>query len=70
MKKLFKTLLFIVLGIIGLLALYVLAGIGLGRIGVGEEANAKDDLSIYILTNGVNNLDLKIPKAKERIIIL
>jgi len=60
MKKLFKTLLFIVLGIIGLLALYVLAGIGLGRIGVGEEANAKDDLSIYILTNGVHT-DLVLP---------
>jgi len=60
MKKLLKIIGFSVLGFIGFVALYVLAGLGLGRIGVAEETNAKDDLSIYILTNGVHT-DLVLP---------
>jgi len=60
MKKLLKILLFTIIGIVGLLGLYVLAGIGLGRIGVAEEANTSDDLSIYILTNGVHT-DIVMP---------
>ncbi|MFK7981917.1 MAG: TIGR02117 family protein [Saprospiraceae bacterium] len=60
MKKLLKIIGFSILGLVGFVALYVLAGLGLGRIGVAEEANAKDDLSIYILTNGVHT-DLVMP---------
>lgn len=60
MKKLLKITLFSILGIIGLLALYLAAGFGLGRVGVAEEANARDDLSIYILTNGVHT-DIVMP---------
>lgn len=60
MKKLLKVIGFTILGIIGFVTLYVLAGFGLGRIGVAEEANIKDDLSIYILTNGVHT-DLVMP---------
>lgn len=60
MKKLLKITGFAILGLVGFVALYVLAGLGLGRIGVAEEANAKDDLSIYILTNGVHT-DIVMP---------
>lgn len=60
MKKLLKITGFTIIGIVSLLALYVLAGLGIGRIGVSEELNAKDDLSIYILTNGVHT-DLVLP---------
>ncbi len=60
MKKLLKITAYTILGIIGLLGLYVLAGLGLGSIGVSEEANTSDDLSIYILTNGVHT-DLVLP---------
>jgi len=60
MKKLLKIVGFSLLAIIGFLGLYVLAGLGLGRMGTAEESNAKDDLSIYILTNGVHT-DLVMP---------
>ena len=60
MKKLLKIIGFSILGLVGFVVLYVLAGLGLGSIGVAEEANAKDDLSIYILTNGVHT-DLVMP---------
>ncbi len=60
MKKLLKITGFAILSLVGFVALYVLAGLGLCRIGIAEEANAKDDLSIYILTNGVHT-DLVMP---------
>jgi uncharacterized protein (TIGR02117 family) len=54
------------LGIILFIALYILAGFGLGRIGVAEEAGAKDEMSIYILTNGVHT-DIVMPVKTELI---
>lgn len=60
MKKLLKFTGLFLLGLIVFVGLYILAGLGLGRIGVAEEPNAKDEMSIYILTNGVHT-DLVMP---------
>lgn len=60
MRKTFKTIGVILLGLILFLGLYILTGLGLGRMGVAEEANAKDDMDIYLLTNGVHT-DLVLP---------
>lgn len=64
MKKLLKIIGISLLGIIAFIGLYILAGLGLGRMGVAEESNAKDEMSIYILTNGVHT-DLVLPIKNE-----
>lgn len=66
MRKLLKYLGIFLLGLIAFLGLYLLAGFGLGRMGVAEEKGAKDEMSIYILTNGVHT-DLVLPIKTEQI---
>lgn len=63
MTVLKKSLKFIVLALLGLIAfvgIYLLAAFILSRIAVPAEKGASDDLAIYILTNGVHT-DLVMP---------
>ena len=66
MKRYLKVLGFLLLSLIALPLLYVLAGMGLGRIGISEEKNTKKEMSIYILTNGVHT-DLVLPVKTPQI---
>ncbi len=60
MRKLLKFLGLFILSLILLLGGYILAGIGLGRMGVAAEKNTKEEVTIYLLTNGVHT-DLVLP---------
>lgn len=60
MKKAFKFLLKVFLGIIAFIVLYGIAAYSLSKITVEEEKNSSPDLAIYILTNGVHT-DLVLP---------
>ena len=64
MRKVLKIIGIALLGFILFVGGYILAGLGLGRIGVAEEANAKDDMYMYLLTNGVHT-DLVFPIKNE-----
>jgi uncharacterized protein (TIGR02117 family) len=64
-KKTLKTLGFGILGCVGLAALYLGAAYGLSHISIDEEANEKDELSIYIQTNGVHT-DLVLPVQNKQ----
>lgn len=66
MRKLLKFLGLFILGFILFLGVYVLAGLGLGRMGVDAEKISKEDLSIYLLTNGVHT-DLVLPVKTPQI---
>ncbi len=46
------------------LLLYVLVGFGLSKIKISEEKNTRDEISIYILTNGVHT-DIVMPSKTE-----
>ena len=59
-KKTLKLLTTLVLGFIGLLALYLVAAYCLARIPVNQDSKEKDEVTIYILTNGVHT-DLVLP---------
>jgi len=52
--------------IVGLLALYLIIGFCLSKMTVDEEANAKDEVKIYILTNGVHT-DIVMPVKSKQI---
>ena len=60
MSKLWKIIGFTLLGLITFFGVYMLAAFVLGRWGVAEEPDAKNDLQMYILTNGVHT-DLVFP---------
>ena len=60
MKKIFKILLKFVLGIILFLASYLLIEFVLSSITVNKDVTAGDDVTIYILTNGVHT-DIVVP---------
>lgn len=60
MKKIIKIILYPILGLIILTGLYLLAAFSLSRISVAEEAGAADEVSIYLLTNGVHS-DIVLP---------
>lgn len=66
MRKLLKFVGLFILGLILFLGVYVLAGFGLGRMGVAAEKNTAEDLSIYLLTNGVHT-DLVLPVKTDQI---
>jgi len=63
-KKSLKILLKSMLSIVAFLAFYLLLGYILSSIRVSEEANAADELDIYILTNGVHS-DIVVPANTE-----
>jgi len=60
MNKYLKKLLKIILGIFFLLILYITIGWVLAQIQIDEENSAKDELAIYIKTNGVHT-DIVVP---------
>jgi len=60
MRKLLKIVGFVLLSLILFLGGYMLAAFGLGRMGVEAAQNKKEDLTIYLLTNGVHT-DLVLP---------
>ena len=66
MKKALKIFGLGFLGIFLFLSIYFLVAFVLGRMGTGEEKGTKDELSIYILTNGVHT-DLVLPIKTEQI---
>ena len=66
MRKLLKFLGLFILGFILFIGVYILAGLGLGRMGVAAEKNTTKDLSIYLLTNGVHT-DLVLPVKTPQI---
>lgn len=66
MRKLWKFIGWTLLSIVLFFAFYFAAAFGLGRMGVAEETGAKDEVSIYILTNGVHT-DLVLPIRNEAI---
>jgi uncharacterized protein (TIGR02117 family) len=63
-KKIFKVLLKGILGIIAFITLYLFSAYCLSRITIDKEANTKEEVTIYILTNGVHT-DLVVPVTNE-----
>lgn len=64
LKKLLRYTLKIVLGFTAFILFYLFAAYCLSRITVDKEANTKEELAIYILTNGVHT-DLVVPIKNE-----
>ncbi len=60
LKKLLKITLKTILGIVAFLLLYLLLAYSLSSITVEREPNTKEEITIYILTNGVHT-DLVVP---------
>jgi uncharacterized protein (TIGR02117 family) len=56
----FKRLVFFILFLVALLGTYALSAYTLSRMGVEAEPNTSEDVSIYILTNGVHT-DIVLP---------
>jgi uncharacterized protein (TIGR02117 family) len=59
-KKIFKVLLKAILGLMAFIALYLFSAYCLSRITIDKEADTKEEVTIYILTNGVHT-DLVVP---------
>ncbi len=66
MKKPLKIIGKTLLVFIGLILLYLLSAFGLSRITVNKEANTKEEVTIYINTNGVHT-DIVVPTVHEQI---
>jgi uncharacterized protein (TIGR02117 family) len=64
LKKIFKVLLKGILGLIAFITLYLFSAYCLSRITLDKEANTKEEVPIYILTNGVHT-DLVVPVTNE-----
>lgn len=64
MKKVFKYIGYTLSSLIGLILLYLGCAWVLSRIGTGPEVNARQEISIYVKTNGVH-ADLVIPVKSE-----
>lgn len=64
-KKVFKILLRVVLGFVLFVALYAIAAFTLPRIGISAEPGSSNDVTIYILTNGVHT-DIVVPVKNEQ----
>lgn len=60
MKKFFKIILRTIVGIIAFIALYLLGVFTLSKITVAAEPATSQDITIYILTNGVHT-DIVVP---------
>jgi uncharacterized protein (TIGR02117 family) len=59
-KRTLKLTVTFVVGLVGLILLYIGAALGLGRIAVNSEVTEKPEVTIYILTNGLHT-DLVLP---------
>lgn len=64
MKKVFSAILKALLGLITFVLLYLLIAFCLSRITVPREADAKEEVAIYILTNGVHT-DIVVPTTSD-----
>lgn len=64
-KRVIKLIGFTILGLVGFVLIYLLSAYCLSRIGVDEEPNAKDEVTIYIKTNGVHT-DIVVPVKNEQ----
>ncbi len=64
-KKLLKILGLVILGFVGFILIYLGAAYCLSRITVAEEKNAKDEVIIFIKTNGVHT-DIVVPVRSEQ----
>ncbi len=60
MRKTFKITGISILGLIGLISVYMISAYCLSRITVPEEKGSKQEVTIYIKTNGVHT-DLVVP---------
>lgn len=65
MKNIFKYTVYTIAGVIAFLLLYLLAGYALSRIAVDKEANQRDEVAIYIKTNGVHT-DVVVPVKNDQ----
>lgn len=60
MKRLFRTLLRITLSLLGVALFYMLIAVVLSHVGVDAEADSGEDITAYILSNGVHT-DIVVP---------
>src|SRR5689334_6837669 len=65
MKRLFKSILYSILILVGIVSLYLAAAFCLSRITVDKEAATIDEVEIFILTNGVHT-DIVVPIRNEQ----
>jgi uncharacterized protein (TIGR02117 family) len=65
LKKILKLIGKILLALLAFIALYLVIAFCLSRISCDEEANQKDELSIYIKTNGVHT-DIVVPVKNDQ----
>ena len=65
MKKFLRRFLYSVLGFITFIGLYLLSAYILGKISVEKETTKSEDVTMYILTNGVHT-DLVMPLKNEQ----
>jgi uncharacterized protein (TIGR02117 family) len=65
MKKILKYFLYSILGFITFIGLYVLSAYVLGKVSVDKEATTSEEVTMYILTNGVHT-DLVMPLRNEQ----
>lgn len=66
LKKTYLISLYTILSFIGLVLMYIVTAYVLSRIQVDEEANAKDEVEIFIKTNGVHT-DIVMPVKSAQI---
>jgi uncharacterized protein (TIGR02117 family) len=64
LKRTLKIILKTALGFIAFILLYLFSAYCLSRIAIDKEANTKEEITIYILTNGVHT-DLVVPIKSE-----
>jgi uncharacterized protein (TIGR02117 family) len=65
LKKALKTIGYTILGFVGFILTYLLSAYCLSRIAIEEEKNAKDEVTIYIQTNGVHT-DIVVPVRNDQ----
>ncbi|MBS1538536.1 MAG: TIGR02117 family protein [Bacteroidetes bacterium] len=65
LKRLLKILSFTVLGFVGFILLYFISAYCLSRITIDKEKNAKDEVIIFIKTNGVHT-DIVVPVRTDQ----
>jgi uncharacterized protein (TIGR02117 family) len=66
MRKVLRITLYTILSLVLFVLLYLSSAYVLSRIGVDEEANAPDEVEIYLLTNGVHS-DLVMPVRNAQV---
>lgn len=64
LKKIFKIAFKVLLGFVAFISLYLLLAFSLSRISIDGEPNTKEEITIYILSNGVHT-DLVLPIRSE-----